>query len=288
MAEKNGMVHVEPAWEKVLGEVSDPGHADIVYVVGGLDTGKTTLCGFLKGRLAALAPAALIDCDPGQSVIGPPATVGALLPDGSMRLRFVGATSPRGHLLQTVSGIKRLTDLALAAGARKVVLDSSGLVSGALAAEFQFGVLDLVRPTHIIALQRGLELEGLLASFMEATHILRLMASKAVAPRTPNQRQAYRRERFRRYFQTAHTQDLSIEGRGRHGKVPVELTTGHCRNLLVALCSSDGFVLVLGIIEAVDQERDCLALYAPPFDADRVVSIQFGSIKLEQSGQEMV
>ena len=237
--------------------------------------------------MASLAPTALIDCDPGQSMIGPPATIGAALPDGSVWVRFVGSTSPQGHLLQTVSGIKRLTELALASGSRKVVLDSCGLVAGALAAEFQFGVLDLVRPTHIVALQRGLELEGLLDGFSHAAHIHRLMVSKAVAPRTPSQRQAYRGERFRQYFHAAQVQNLSLKGRGRHGIIPTEPTERYYRNLLVALCDSDGFVLVLGIIAAVDPERDCLILNAPPFDADQAASIQFGSIRLETSGQQI-
>jgi len=282
------MVHVEPSWQKLLQELGDPGHTDIVSVIGGTDTGKTTLCGFIKDKLAALAPTALIDCDPGQSVIGPPATIGALLPDRSVRLRFVGATSPQGHLLQTTIGIKRLTDLTLSAGARKVILDSCGLVTGSLAAEFQFGVLDLVRPTHIVALRHGLELEDLLANFSHTTHIQRLHVSTAVRPRTPNQRQAYRSQRFRQYFQAAQMQNIPVQILGRHGMVPVELTARYCHNLLVALCDGDGFVLVLGIIESIDRERGTFGLYAPAFDADHVASIQFGSLKLDTSGQEIV
>ena len=45
-------------------------------VLGGTDSGKTTFCQYLLGRLKSQFLTAYIDCDPGQSVIGPPTTVG--------------------------------------------------------------------------------------------------------------------------------------------------------------------------------------------------------------------
>ncbi len=281
------MLHIEPTWNEVLGKMGDPGRTDIVYVVGGVDTGKTTLCGFLTRRLAALGPAALLDGDPGQSAVGPPATLGVQLPDGSVCLNFVGATSPRGHLPRTVTGIKHLTQRALDRGARKVVLDSCGLVSGAQAAALHLGVLELVRPTHIIALQRGRELEGLLAGFRGAAPIHRLGVSPAVSQRTPRQRRAYRRERFRQYLQAACTQDLDLAGLSRHGGLPAELTAAKDLHRLVALSDPDGCVLVLGIIEGVDRELGHMALTAPPFDAGRVAAIQCGALRLDRSGREI-
>jgi len=280
------MVRVEPVWHKVLEAVEDPARTDIIYVLGGVDTGKTTFCGFLREKLGPLAPTAFIDCDPGQSIIGPPATVGGKLADGEIRLRFVGSTSPQGHLLQTVSGIKKLTEWALERGARKLILDSSGFVTGAGATEFQFQAIDLVRPTHIVTFQRGLELESVLANLSASLQIHRLMVSKAIIPRTVAQRQAYRRERFRHYFQNASLQELAMEGLGVHGMVPEELAD-RTRQLLVALCDSEAFVIMLGIVEAIDPEKGRITLNSPPFDAQQVRSIQFGSLRLDRSGREL-
>ena len=47
-------------------------------------------------------------------------------------------------------------------------------------------------------------------------------------------------------------------------------------------------VIFTGIIESIDRERGTFGLYAPAFDADHVASIQFGSLKLDTSGQEIV
>jgi len=275
-------MRVETGWHKVVEAAGPPERTELVYVLGGIDTGKTTFCSYLHQRVS---PAALIDWDPGQSVIGPPATIGASLADGMRCLGFVGSTSPQGHLLQTVCGIRKLVDWSLQQGMRKVVLDSCGFVAGKGAHEFQFQVIDLVRPTHIVAIQRELELEELLSNFAMST-IHRLAVSSAVSPRTIAQRQEYRRQRFRQYFQGAQACALNLNGLGIHGMVPEDFDLRTCRNVLVALCGQDAFVLVLGIIEEIDSEKGTMALFSPPFDVRQVRSIQLGSIRLDRSGRE--
>ena len=47
-----------------------------VLLIGGMDTGKTTLSReLLTAALAAGRPAALLDADVGQKTVGPPATI---------------------------------------------------------------------------------------------------------------------------------------------------------------------------------------------------------------------
>lgn len=77
-----------------------------------------------------------------------------------------------------------------------------------------------------------------------------------------------------------------MEGLGVHGMVPDELAD-HTRQLLVALCDSEAFVIVLGIVEAIDPEKGRITLNSPPFDAYQVRSIQFGSLRLDRSGREL-
>ena len=59
-------------WEAVLRALRDRG-SGMVYVVGAADRGKTTFCRWLTGRLANVALAGFLDCDIGQSTLGPPA-----------------------------------------------------------------------------------------------------------------------------------------------------------------------------------------------------------------------
>jgi len=286
------MTKVEPGWKEFLDELRKPSRRRLVYVIGRSDSGKTTFCRFLVENLSRDFRTAYVDCDPGQSVIGPPATIGFSLhaSDGravsSECLHFVGSTSPRRHLLQTLSGIKKLAEKSSRAGARRVILDSSGFVLGTAAREFQFNVIDLLRPHHIVAFQENRELEHLLANFAGADGIgiHRMPISDSVVPRPPELRQEYRERKFREYFEGAAVHELGLERIGLHGEIPVPGNEDDFGNRLMALCDGENFVVVLGITQGVDPRRKRVAFLSPPFDRRKVSSIQFGSIRVEPSG----
>lgn len=65
----------------------------VIMVVGGIDTGKTTLVEVLSDYLSKRAPTGVVDLDMGQSHIGPPSTVAWAAVDGGLKLP---AASPRG------------------------------------------------------------------------------------------------------------------------------------------------------------------------------------------------
>ncbi|MFW5683540.1 MAG: Clp1/GlmU family protein [Spirochaetota bacterium] len=68
----------------------------MIYITGESDSGKTTCAGFLRGHLEDSGTSAdYLDCDPGQSSVGPPATIG--LRGGSRELlRFAGSRTGTG------------------------------------------------------------------------------------------------------------------------------------------------------------------------------------------------
>lgn len=172
--------------------------------MGATDTGKTTLCRYLLSRTSAHVRTGCVDCDTGQSWIGPPTTEGMTIHPGPSKpvLRFVGSTSPRGHLVQTLTGAKRLAEWALEDGARITLIDSPGLVHGRVGIEFQIQMIDLLRPERIIALQRGRELEGVLTNLARhptiQTH--RFPVSPAVAPPDGSRTAALPRRAVHRLF----------------------------------------------------------------------------------------
>ena len=96
------------------------GRGGVVFLVGGIDTGKTTFgLELLRRAAAAGLPAALVDADVGQSTVGPPTTIGLKLGlDGaevtrtSVRvadaLAFVGSITPPGYLLPLVCGTAKM------------------------------------------------------------------------------------------------------------------------------------------------------------------------------------
>ncbi|MDD1678235.1 MAG: polynucleotide 5'-hydroxyl-kinase, partial [Methanomicrobiales archaeon] len=117
------------AWEELKEDLCET-RQGVVYVAGGVDRGKTSLCRYLVASLRERVLTAYLDCDTGQSTIGPPGTVGCALYDRPTEqyLRFVGSASPVGHLLPLLTGAKRLLERAQERGAGIVVVDSPGYI----------------------------------------------------------------------------------------------------------------------------------------------------------------
>src|SRR5262249_17715069 len=115
---------------------------------------------------------------------------------------FVGATSPVGHLLPTLVGCRRLLDRAQQLKISAILLDTTGFVEGPLAVEFKLQKLDLLHPTHVLALARAHELDPILHACARRAdlQVCRLPVAAAVRERSAAERQAYRREKYQRYF----------------------------------------------------------------------------------------
>jgi polynucleotide 5'-hydroxyl-kinase GRC3/NOL9 len=200
----------------------------------------------------------------------------------------VGATTPTGHFLQTLTGLRRLLDRALEEGADRVVVDSPGYMDTDAGREFAYQVIDLLRPDHVVVIQRAAEMAPLLASLgrRRARPLIHcLVPSPAVQPRTREQRRAYRERKLRAYFQAARPQTLSLDGLGVHGTASQIDASDDLRDRLVALCDQQGFAIALGILEAVSNGGTCLEVYAPPFDPEKVVSVQVGAIRVARTGE---
>jgi polynucleotide 5'-hydroxyl-kinase GRC3/NOL9 len=259
------------------------------YLLGSSDLGKSTLCRYLVSELAARDTAAYLDCDTGQATIGPPTTAGLALFSGDpprLRqtiLRFVGSTSPQGHLLQELVSTARLLDSARGIGVRYVIIDSPGWVRGSAAGEFQVRMIDLLNPDILVAIQEADELAGILANFRSRTGmtIRQLAPSSHALVRSRLWRARYRQERFRSYFAGHTGEEISLEGTGFHGKIPDSFRDDDWKNLLVALCDRDMRIISLAIVEKLDIPAGVLRVRVPPADLSQVSSVQVGSIKLE-------
>ncbi|WP_286879051.1 polynucleotide 5'-hydroxyl-kinase [Methanoculleus sp. UBA413] len=283
------MIIIGEGWEELAAALSQADTPERIYVIGSTNSGKTTLCRYLVDKTAAHMRAAYVDCDTGQSTVGPPTTEGMVLYPlppglpGRAHLRFVGSTSPGGHFLQTLTGAKRLVEKAAELGADATIIDSPGLVFGGVGIEFQVQMVDLLRPTRLVALQHGRELEPLLANFARhpAITIHRVPVSPAAVIRTTTERRRYREERFAAYFAEALPREVPLRGLGLQGRVP-DLKNPHgARRRLVSLNDHDNFSLALGIAGEMHTRRRLLTVVAPPFDPAAVASIRFGSLNLD-------
>lgn len=191
-----------------------------VYLLGGMDVGKTTLTRLLVNRaVAAGKRIALLDTDPGQSEIGPPgciglayvdAPVGALSDLTPQALAFVGSTSPVAHLLEHATGVARL---AAQAEERLLIVDTCGYVQGGGARRLHQAECDLVQPAHVVALQRQHELEPILAPIRRRSG-LRVHTPPipvTVNRKTPALRAQRRSMRFASYFETTTLHTFSFD-----------------------------------------------------------------------------
>ncbi|MEM2124396.1 MAG: polynucleotide 5'-hydroxyl-kinase, partial [Methanolinea sp.] len=246
-------------WEQILGFVKDRKGATI-YVVGAADRGKTTFCRWLVSRLAPTALTAYLDCDIGQSTVGPPATIGLALYSGNAEtplathLRFVGAVTPSGHMVQELAGALRLREKAREEGAAYIVADSPGWVVEPAAQEFHIRMIDLLLPEIVVGFEKGPELEGILVNFRRhpRMRIFECQSPPEVVERKREWRRMYRFQKFSEYFSGAVPHARFISGLGVHGRIPDSFCEEAWRNLLIALCDPEMMVIVLGLVDRLN------------------------------------
>jgi polynucleotide 5'-kinase involved in rRNA processing len=218
---------IPPEWRTVAEEIIN--HGGPVMVLGAPGSGKTTFCLYLTGLFCRQSREIFwIDGDPGQPFIGPPGVL-SLTPfsEASDVLRrkspqyiaFVGNTSPIGHLLEMVTGLQKLVNIALAGQTGLILINTCGLVNGAAARELKFHEIDMISPRFIVAIQKGTEVEHLLAPHSHRAGLLihRLPVSGDAKLSTREARLAAREQRFKEYFRGADYQEIALNDVGVHG-----------------------------------------------------------------------
>jgi polynucleotide 5'-hydroxyl-kinase GRC3/NOL9 len=277
-----------PEWDELLADMKAMPEA-VAYVLGATDTGKSTLCRYLVKQLSREATTGYLDCDTGQSTIGPPGTIGlSLFEDEAAEpprsaLRFVGSTSPSGHLIQEMAGAVRLLKLAKSSDASFVIIDSPGWVADLMAGEFHIRMIDILAPSLVVAISRERELDPILANFRDHPGIsFRMFApSPYVQERSRSWRARYRDMKFEEFFAGAVTWEIPLAGMGFHGRIPDTFRDEDWRGLLIALCDPAMLVISLGIVETLDMVQGIIRFRAPIENLSGVSSIQVGSVHLD-------
>ena len=262
-----------------------------VMLIGGLDSGKTTL-GRAMARAASEAGkvAAFVDVDVGQKSVGPPTTIGLKLvrtPDDVEvetmhepdHLYFVGATSPQGHMLSVVTGTARMLTVARESGAEFVVVDTSGMVSGVYGQLLKYHKFELVRPALVVGLQRGEELDPLLgiARRFFAGDVYALPVHPAAVPTSVEQRAANREIAMERYFSKP-LQKWRVKPTVFLPTLPALFDVRELDRLVVGLSDGQGTYLGIGYLEHSDEDG-VLRLISPVAEAPK--ALRLGSVRLE-------
>jgi len=210
-----------PGWQPAIDHILEGGGR--VLVIGGVDTGKTTFCVQLVNAAVDRGMSiAVVDADIGQSEIGPPGCVGWGVPDASVRslsdistsgLVFVGATAPRGNLLELATAVRRAVDAAAVSAPRVALIDTTGFIHGAGARRLKHAKLALLVPRHVVLLQRKDECESLVnvLRYRDDIEIHRLAVPEVITRKSSAFRAQRRTSRFARYFETAELRFFPFE-----------------------------------------------------------------------------
>jgi len=222
-----GMLKIPAEWRETAEEISAQGGP--VLVIGIPGSGKTTFCLYLTGFLCRQNKrVAWIDADPGQPFIGPPTAI-SLTPyaeandllrrKNPMIMSFIGNVSPVGHLLEMISGLQKLVAYSHMLNPDLILINTCGLVNGGAARELKFHEIDMLSPRYIVTLQKGTEVEHLLAPHAHRAGLLirRLPISPDARVSTGEARRAVRELRFKEYFRGADFQELALHDVGVHG-----------------------------------------------------------------------
>ena len=263
-----------------------------VVLVGGLDTGKSTLSrALLTTAMDAGRSSALIDADVGQKSVGPPATVSLRMLGGPQDLEpealamadaisFAGSTSPEGHMLPIVTGLAQMFRLAKERGADFVVVDTSGMVSGVYGQLLKYHKVEMLRPDLVVGLQRGeelLPLLGVIQRFFD-TQVVPLGVHPGVVPSTVDQRSGNREEAMRRYF-SGELHRFRVQPTVFMPALPPLFDLAQLNRLLVGLSDGAGSYPGIGYLEHAPDEG-VLRLISPV--AAGTKALRLGSVRLEE------
>lgn len=256
-------------------------------IVGASDTGKSTLACYLFRELCRCGlHAGYLDADVGQSTLGLPTTLTLALatgpgddrfpPQGAWVTYFVGATTPRGHMLPTVIGAYRLQQKALTLGAEVIVLDTTGLVDRAQGGKaLKQWKIELLAPGVVVGLQRGRELESILWPLRGDRRVrcVELSVLPHVVKRSREARITRRRERLARYFEDAQPRLVELH---KIAVYNLERLTG---GALLAFQDAEGFALDLGVVEEADHLGGTIVVHTPISNLEEVGSVRLGKTR---------
>jgi polynucleotide 5'-hydroxyl-kinase GRC3/NOL9 len=206
------MVRLHEIVEATLARARRASRPFVVYLLGDVDTGKTTLMLSLADAFGSMGTAALLDGDVGQSTLGPPLTVslGILDPRGTgMKIvaqgYLPGFRIPR-YLKRFLEAERRLIGIARRRAATCIV-DSVGFVEG-VGSAIEVMEMEAIRPDIIIALQREDELESILEKVDTPSMVFQ--PPQGVRRKSVSERRQHRSRKFVEYFRGSRRRRLPL------------------------------------------------------------------------------
>jgi polynucleotide 5'-hydroxyl-kinase GRC3/NOL9 len=264
----------------------------LIMVMGGSDTGKTTLVEAVVDLLSEQAGVGIVDLDMGQSHIGPPTTIAWGKTEGGFQdwegigvegFYFTGSLTPMGNLLPVVAGAKLMTEKALSS-CGKVVVDTTGLIAEPAGRVLKQYKIDTLSPDVILALEHSRELGPTLDAFRFHKHpkIHRLQVPDQVTTKSMLKRSNYRLRKMEYYFRHASTREVSLEEVGiRFTRGPSGFGRMELKNRVVSFRDKDNRDIALGIIRGIQLKDNLLSVLTPLGSEKKISAIVIGSTEID-------
>jgi polynucleotide 5'-hydroxyl-kinase GRC3/NOL9 len=250
---------IGPDWESLVSKlIQGKGTA---MIMGATDSGKSALAKYLIQELVSRNTAiCLIDADVGQSSLGLPGTICAKtflslqdLQDYSyQKMSFVGTINPAQNIPSIIDTVKKMSSECTERINRSLI-DTSGLVDGEIGERLKTGKVRALHPTHIIAVQRGNELEHIL-HLISGADVHRIIASRNIQARPLATRIRYRKMKYDNYFKIypmndfiLHSQEAVFLYKGK----PLSRNAGAMKKDAVIGLNHNEDTLALGILEDI-------------------------------------
>ena len=237
-----------PDWKDAIHAILT-GKARRIVVIGPTDAGKSSFILAAAEALAARRPV-LVDCDPGQKMIGGPGTVsrGTLAPEGFCQDRFVFIGSTSAILIGKIAAaVQRLTSRVNG----PVLVNTPGFIAGP-GVRLQSAIIKAAAADCLVMIGAHTALEEIAAS---NTHVatVRLERSQAAMRKSDGTRRALRLAAFEAAFEDAKT--ITMPTPSAHFEPGAPLAWLSERRPVCSLADERGTDLALGILTAADDRE---------------------------------
>jgi polynucleotide 5'-kinase involved in rRNA processing len=273
----------DPQHEALARQAGSPG---VTMLIGGLDTGKTTVAmDAVRHALASGHKPVLVDADIGISTVGPPACVGlkhfedesdlaeVSQPDA---LHFVGAISSSRLVLQQVVATAVMVERARNLS-DVIIVDTTAVSSGVSGETLKYHKAELCRPDRVIALQRGEEMEpvvGMLRRFLDLD-VVTAPTDSGLVPLGPDDRAKKRAEAFANALRPP-LERWKVRPTVFAPTLPVGLNLGRLDRVLVGVQDAAGGCLGLGILQVEDETLRVMTNVG-----EGMTGLRLGSIRMD-------
>jgi polynucleotide 5'-hydroxyl-kinase GRC3/NOL9 len=255
----------------------------VFMVIGGVSSGKSTFVKFLASSfLNRDKKIAIIDADIGQSWIGPPTTVSAILLPMEEKIinfmrpnfmEFFGALSPSVNLNGYLLSVKKIFERVKKENPFAIIVDTTGLISGNEGLNLKLKKAEILSPTMITVFKKNGEIDPIVNALIDKKfNVYVLNSPKETRERSMNQRKEYREQAFRKYFEGAKVLRLKTED-------------NFDINTLVGILDDEGRTLALGIV--LGQEKNEIFIYTPLEEIKQPFFLKKSHLKISLEGREV-